>query len=432
MEPHAADLGRPLRPRGRGLIGGWLFTIAWLAICASAGVRMLSRETEPLGLAMLGVFLAAGLGMLVSVTRRTRLAGRHEGAGLTCEPPAPAGGGELRVRLRSRQALAAQGSVSLRLAEYRIDDRHSGARARMVRAQCGPAVIVGEGKAAFVQASFRLPPDAAANGARRDGEQVSWRLEWLDSAGQPELSFDLDVRAGPDAAAVLEDRWAARTVERHGAAASSAAPDPPEVVAFHEDAVAVEWRFGRRHWQLLAVCTGLAALTAFSMAWYRAAHGGDADAKLGLWALSAVLLALAGHAGTLRWRLRVDDDGICVDRSSWLWPRVRCLPWAALGQIETAMTSTVSSGDQGTEFHCVQIALQAGEPCPLTPGLATREAADRLARRLMQVPRDRGARFAPGQVRRRPGRKPADRVVPLLAWCAWAALVGLAARALVS
>lgn len=424
------DSVRPGRPRSRGLLGSWLFTIVWLGVCATAGIRMFAGDADWMGRIVLAVFTALGVGMLIRTLRQTRLAARHEGAELLSDPPRPQAGQSVRVHLRSRRAVA--GPVTLRLAEYRIDDNDSSTRTRLVWEQRCQASIGAGQDAITLQAIFHLPADAAASEARRDGERVNWCVEWLDASGEPELSFDLAVQPGPGMAPAPVDRWAPRAVEpaAPGASMASAAavtPAPPEVVALLEDAGGVEWRFGRSAWRMAAACAGAAALVALSMAWHLATLQHEASAALGSWAIGALLVAAALHAGTLRWRLRVDDDGARVDRGSWLWPRLRTLPRAALARLEIELAYTVSTNGRTVEYHRVQAALGAESKCPLTPGLATREAADRLARRLAQAVADRGSRFAPGQSRNAALRGHAPLAPALLAWLGWATLVGCAA-----
>ncbi len=428
-----SDPVRPDRPRSRGLLGSWLFTIVWLGVCAMAGVRMFASDADWVGRVMLAVFTALGVGMLIRTLRQTRLAARHEGAELLSDPPRPQAGQSVRVRLRSRRAVA--GPVTLRLAEYRIDDNDSSTRTRLVWEQRSQASIGAGQEAITLQALFHLPVDAAASESRRDGERVNWRVEWLDAGGEPELSFDLAVRAGPGNAPAPVDRWAPRAVELATSGptttlVAAVTPAPPEVAALLEDAAGIEWRFGRGAWRIAAACAGVVALVMLSRAWHLATQQHDAGAALGHWAIGALLAAAALHAGTLHWRLRVDDDGARVDRGSWLWPRQQTLPRAALAGLEIELAFTVSSSGRTVEYHRVQAALGADNKCPLTPGLATREAAERLARRLAQAVADRGPRFAPGQSRCAAARGPAPLAPVLLAWLGWATLVGCAALAI--
>ena len=79
-----------------------------------AGVRMFASDADWVGRVMLAVFTALGVGMLIRTLRQTRLAARHEGAELLSDPPRPQAGQSVRVRLRSRRAVA--GPVTLRLA----------------------------------------------------------------------------------------------------------------------------------------------------------------------------------------------------------------------------------------------------------------------------------------------------------------------------
>ena len=75
-----SDAVRPDRPRSRGLLGSWLFTIVWLGVCATAGIRMFAGDADWTGRIVVAVFTAVGVGMLIRTLRQTRLAARHEGA----------------------------------------------------------------------------------------------------------------------------------------------------------------------------------------------------------------------------------------------------------------------------------------------------------------------------------------------------------------
>ena len=264
---------------------------------------------------------------------------------------------------------------------------------------------------------------------------MNWRIEWLDAAGEAELSFDLAVQAGPGLPAEPADRWAPRAVDLSApgpaaALALQSTPSLPEVAAVHEDASGIEWRFHRRGWRFGAGCAGVAALVALSQAWHLATRQHDASGALAQWAAGALLLAAALHGASLRWHLRVGDDGARVDRGSWMWPRLQTLQLAALARLEVELGYTVSTGGNKVEYHRVQTAQSAGGPCRLTPGLATRVAAEGLARRLAQAANDRGTRFAPGQARGAEATGLAPGAQMLLAWLGWALLVGLAALAL--
>jgi hypothetical protein len=166
------------------------------------------------------------------------------------------------------------------------------------------------------------------------------------------------------------------------------------------------------------------------MAWHLATQQHDASGAVAHWAAGALLLAAALHSASLRWHIRVDDDGARVDRGSWMWPRLRTLQLAALARLEIELAYTVTTGGTKVEYHRVQAAQGAGGKCRLTPGLATRAAAEGLARRLAQAATDRGTRFAPGQSRGAEAAGLAPGAQMLLAWLGWALLVGLAALAL--
>lgn len=425
------DRHQPTRARSRGLLGSWLFVLIWLGVCTSAGISVLAKGSDAITITVLAVFTAVGLGMLVKAVRQTGQAVRHQGAELRCDPPQPRGGQSVSLQLRSPRA--ALGPVTLRLAEYRIDDSDSSPRSRLVWEQRREATSVGGVQTPWLQARFDLPADAAANDARREGDRVNWRVEWLGADGQAELSFDLAVQAGPGVQAEPADRWAPRAVDLSSPAPAAVERSPraaslPEVASMHEDASGIEWRFRRNGWRVLAGCAGVAALIMESQAWHLATRQHDASSALACWAAGALLLAAALHCASLRWQVRVGDDGASVDRGSWMWPRQQTLPLAALRRLEIELAYTVTTGDRKVEYHRVQTAQGASGPCHLTPGVATRVLAEGLARRLAQAASDRGARFAPGQARAAAGPAPARQM--LLAWLGWALLVGLAALAL--
>lgn len=415
------------RPRDRGLAGTWLFALIWLGVCAAAGMGMFNKGSDTLGRMMLGLFTALGLGMLFKAWRQTRLAARHQGAELQCDPPQPRGGQTLQVQLRSPHVRVGD-TATLRLAEYRIDDSDSTTRTRLAWEQRREARPLGTPPACWLQAQFELPAEAAAHDSRRGDERVSWRIEWLDADGEPELSFDLAVQAGPGVVGEPADRWAPRAVAPAppDARLGTASTVLPEIVDCREDAGGVEWRFRRRGWRILALCAGVAALVAVSLAWHHGQQQHDRGVALAHWAAGALLLAAALHAASLRWYLHVGDDGARVDRGSWLWPRLLTLPLAALGRLQTELAYTVSTSGNTVEYHRVRVT----EGSPLTPGLATRAAAEGLARRLAQAAQDRGPRFAPGHTRGAAGPGLGPGIQMLLAWAGWAVVVGLAALAL--
>lgn len=452
-EPTEPDPGpsRGITQRARGIVGGWLFGGVWIGVCASAADGMLGADASLFSRAMWVLFLLVGVAILVHAAWQTVLARRHADTVLRLSPAAPRGGESFDAEIRLRSAPA--GPVTLRLADHRIDDSGSTTRSRIAWQAQGRAAqrATADGGARFV-ARFTLPVDAAPAGVRRDGEQVSWRIELLGAGDRPEVAFDVPVRPSsdrPDEDGV--DRWAPRAVEpppsggrgeamaampARSAADAGAAPAGtglPAPVRVHESPQGVEMVFARQWPIVVAVMALLAAATVAGITWREAVIGESAPRdRLHGWGIAVALLAVAMHAGTLRWRVRVGDDGAIVARGSWLWPRWQGFSPAAVERCMTELSHTVStSGRPAVEYHRLVADAGDGKKRRLTPALAGEDAARAVALRLRRALADRRPRFAPGTGR----QTHADlarraRQAMLVAWLAWALAAGALAWAL--
>jgi hypothetical protein len=189
-----------------------------------------------------------------------------------------------------------------------------------------------------------------------------------------------------------------------------------------EDAAGVHWRFRRRWARWVAALALLVTAVLLLAAWQHATVlEGSPRTVLNLWAAAALAFALALHTASLRWELRVGDDGIHVDRGSWMWPRSAHVPASALRELVVEEAYTVTTNGNAVHYHSVVVPAVKGLGRKLTPGVAGKAAAHALARRLKAALADRGHRFAAG------GVVPPDRAarLQLLAWLGWAVVMGL-------
>lgn len=119
--------------------------------------------------------------------------------------------------------------------------------------------------------------------------------------------------------------------------------------------------------------------------------------------LEALLLALGLYALSRRWTLEVRDDGIVLDRASWLWRRHAELPGSCLpGLYYRGLHG--NSGGQGAAapLHALWArGVDRGSDLQLTPGLRG-SGSTQIAQMLRWAFAQRGGRFSPGALRGRP------------------------------
>ena len=117
----------------------------------------------------------------------------------------------------------------------------------------------------------------------------------------------------------------------------------------------------------------------------------------------------------------VHDQGLAVQRVSWLWSHQFSLPPNALDHLSTQLNYSASTrGGDMQEYHAV-IAREAdsAKARRITPGVAGEEGAQAVAQWLQGAWHDRAGRFTPGQ-----GRSlQSGHSRPRWGWLLWAALM---------
>lgn len=338
-------------------------------------------------------------------------------------------GQAFRVRLLWPHATAPQGPLTLRVVQRRIDMSNSSHESSLEWEQSHGVspVPVPDGRHR-IEASFQLPGDAPATGFYRGSCQVQWRVQLIDAQGLARLSYELPVRADPSARAVSalgEPLFAEQSIDELPQGPVQVTPTWQEI----EDPGGFGWRFRRPLMRVLGGWCALGAVVA-GVPLVRAVDAGTAGLRLPadellavLW--GALLLPLAVHGLTARWWLRVDDDGLAVDRSSWVWPRriaLGALPLERVARLSVAVAGTAKSD---RAWYRLIATRPDGVRHWLTPRLRGPGLAQELSRRLHVAYRQRGSRFAPGGQRRRAPVGPW-----LLALALWAAWIGALALTL--
>jgi hypothetical protein len=199
----------------------------------------------------------------------------------------------------------------------------------------------------------------------------------------------------------------------------------PVTVQVLESADAWEMLFRQSGWRWASVVAGVAAAMLAGL-WWKAAPGNtwsDAVESVTWWG-AALLLLLALHAGTRQWRLRVRDDGLEREVSSWVWHRSQVLGVASLDLLFSKLFYTLTSGQNTTSYHALHARESAHGPgVRLTPGLPGEASALAVAQALRAASAHRAGRFTPGVL-----RQPTAAPWRLLAgWLAWAFLLMLLA-----
>ena len=414
-EPPLGPAGRAAGPTVRSSLQGstagmWVFALFWCGIAfPMAAVFWADRSAPGWAKAFIAVFVAIGLLLLGFAIGQARKAWRYRGSAFTALPQRPLGGSpvEATVLLPERAGAAAQ-SLHLRLAQYRVDESSSGSPERRVEAvdarttqQPNP-----DGGTRLV-ARFTVPADAPSHGAKRSGERVDWRVELLREDGAVELFYDLPVQAAPSAAlAAAEDRFDRRAAWAREESISvpqdsgpdASAPLPPGVAA-SEGPQGWQLAFSQRAWQW---ASGI-ALCLLVLEWVvndrLGAHGLLPPRSLGGLLAATLLPAFALHAATRHWTLRVQDSGIVVQRTSWLWTSVRSVPGDASQALVHKQLYSTGSGAQERPYHAVYARGPHGARIRLTPGLAGADAAVAVGHAIAQAWRDRRGQFAAGGLR---------------------------------
>lgn len=424
-----------VQPRGSPAMLGVVATVVWMAVCTGylvkdlrGGVPWLSQGPNLVALAI-GAFLFSKAWHALGRSRR------YKGSLLRCNPEVAQAGRPLHVDLLLPPGAPppqSGGQVVMRLLQERTDDSGSSSTTYHAWEQRATAPAQQRADGWRVAVSFEPPAGSPASGTRRDGDRVRWLVELLDGGGRTELGFEVQVGAGDPAAAAAVWAGAESAVDDDGSGAADV-PTPgslPAGVTLHETPAGAELRFRRRAARVFAVLWLGSAVAAVLWARAEALTGGAngepgvAGALLpaaGAW----LLLLLAVHAGTVRWRLRVNDDGADIDRSSWLWPRVRHVTTAELAQLTHRLVYSASGGSSRNmvEHHSVYAQGPGGIGPKLTPAVPLASGAQAVAAWVRQALRHRHPRFAPGA--QRPASGPS---VP--AWAAVLAWLAVAAAGL--
>ncbi|HEY8879318.1 MAG TPA: DUF3592 domain-containing protein [Roseateles sp.] len=379
------------RPR-HNVIGLWLFAVV-ISVMALPVIGMASRPSAPFWVALIaGLFVLFGLGLMGAAVKATRRAWIYRGAFASFQPAQPRAGAAFQATWtlppRDPASRPAQTGVRLRVAHYRIDDSGSGTSERLAEhftQDVRPTASVDGGL--LLQARFQLPVDAPSEGARRSGEKVAWRLEWLDDSEEIVMAVPIPVQAaaGPEDAELDRLSRERMPVRLHIPAASTEeVMTLPASVRLREQPGAVLLGFGQAGWQRF----GILALVGLAMA----CHAGL------VW-LEALLLALCLDAFTRRWTLEVSDDGIVLDRGSWLWRRRIGLSGACLPGLYQRLLYSRNTGQGMAPFHALWArGVDRGSDLRLTPGLPGGGAAQ-VAQMLRWAFEQRGGRFSPGTLR---------------------------------
>lgn len=103
-------------------------------------------------------------------------------------------------------------------------------------------------------------------------------------------------------------------------------------------------------------------------------------------ATATLWVALALHLAALRWTWQLGDDGLLLERGSWLHTRRWVVDRAALARAEPALVYTVSTnGGPHVPHHRLELKQPPGKPIELTPALHGPEALAAVRAHLRQV-----------------------------------------------
>lgn len=427
--PSSAQLTSRRRP---GAL--WFLAIFWNSIAfpmAGLSVRQPAPFLAPL---FCLVFVGIGLALLWEAWQQSWLAWRYRGSRLQIHPARPRAGQTLEVDLQlPRRAVETWPSGETPhwcLSQHRIDDSSSGSPEREVQSLDAPAQVQDLGADGLrLRARLTVPADAPPDGCHRGGDRVEWRLSLRTASGKVLQDYGVPVREGrPETLApgpVRPDTPAAPDRFARLPPPPAAIDIPPEPPGTRPPLLptGVRWRelphagvldFAQRGWRR----AGLLALVLVS-AWAMFRGGGlDGPAALGMFAG----LGFAAHGLTRRWTLRVLDDGLQLEKSSWLWTTRIALPASALDRLFRREAYRRQHDGRLQDFH----ALHTPEPAArggtrLSPAMPGPQSAEALAGFLRWAWAQRRGRFSPGAWRDRPssGSQPGWGLVLLLALAAW-------------
>lgn len=422
--PQASSTPSELEPAPASLFLGLLL----LAGSAYQGWRCLGDDggwTSGLMATLMG---AAGLALLVRRWRRRRKLQPYLGAELLTTPDPVVCGKPFDVRIVLPEQPGAAGAMRLHLRQRHVERSSSWPESHLAWEHIVETTPVPLPDGRWrIQARCQLPADAPGSGFYRKALQVTWQLQVRDAQDAECLLYELQVRADPAGLAPLGEPL--HTEKPVGDRAGLKAPTrQPNAWTEREDARGWTLRFARPAPRTLAMV--ILVIMGF-VVWppVKAWWGGSDATPLAHWISNTYrdeavrllgLLLLLVHTATLRWVLRVDDDGLLLDRSSWLWPRRRRFRPAALDTL-TRMSVDADPNDPSQDFMRLLVRSADGAQHWLTPRVKGESSAQVLAVRIRRALQQRGARFAPGERPTRLSNGP--RLLALLLWLAWAALV---------
>ena len=417
--------------------GAWIFSLLWCGLSFPMGVLVWSdRGASGWAKGFISMFVVVGVILLAFAVRQTRTVWRYRGSAFTSLPHSPQAGRRVEATLLLPHSAAAQPdahALRLRLAQYRVDESSSGSPERQVETVDAATARqpTAEGGLRLV-ARFDIPADAPTHGAQRSRERVDWRVELLGANGAVQLSYDLPVTAAPAGFGepVPEDRFDRRAVWTHEepiAAPSATEPGGAASaglagVVQEELPQAVQIHFAQQAWRWGAG-VALAALAAEWVVNGRIGLHGVVlpQSWVGIGA-TGLLMAVALHAATRQWVLRVQDDGIVARCSSWMWfTEVSIAGDASTALVHKVVYST-GSGSTQRNHHAVYGRNPHGDLVRLTPALDGPDAAAAVGQSIARAWQDRRGRFTPG-ARRAPLRSDPSR--PGWGWLFIAALLAV-------
>ncbi|MCO5355181.1 ankyrin repeat domain-containing protein [Acidovorax kalamii] len=416
----------------------WFFALFWGGIAfPMAGALWSDRGASGWAKAFMGVFVGVGLMLLCLAAAQTRKVWRYRGSAFTALPHRPLAGRAVAVTLRLPGRAARQDgaqALRLRLAQYRVDESSSGSPERLVEVVAASTSLQPTPEGGLrLSARFELPEDAPTHGAQRSGERVDWRVELQRPDGTLELSYDLQVQADASALAVsAPDRFDRRTAwgqklpvvppDRAPAGGDHGTALWPQSVRVHETPDAWQLHFAQTGWRWAA---GV-ALVLLGLEWVLQGRVGMQGLVLprspGGLGVMVVLVAFALHAATRRWTLWVQDDGVRVQRCSWLWSSVQSVPGEASQALVHKLLYSAGSGSSEQRYHAVYARHAGWGRVRLTPGLRGADAADMVGRAIAQAWQDRRGRFVPGVLR----HTASEHARPAWGWLVVAALLAAA------
>lgn len=429
----ARHAGAPLRSRRR-LALSWFVALFWnivaFPMASLALLRPISLWTCAISLLVVGL----GLALLWEALHQTWLAWHYQGSRLQIRPARPRAGQPLSIDLhlprRARETWPPGETPRWCLTQHRIDETTSGSPEREVECIECPARWQDLGAAGLhLSARLVVPADAPPDGSPRGRETVAWRLSLRTADGRILQDYGVPVAggdpthlspAGAPASPTPPDRFAptsgpAPAVDIPPMPPDARPPRLPPAVQWHETPAAGRLVFAQAGWRGVG---GLALLCALAVA--LPSPGGRGGLSLLLLTAS---LALGMHGLTRRWTLWVHDEGLLLERRSWLWLTRVSLPASALQGLSRRETHQRRRSGRLQDFQALHTSAPLADGgTRLSPGLPGRESAEALAGFLRWAFAQRQGRFSPGarrDVRRTSVSQPGWGLALLVAVLVW-------------